>query len=40
MAGGADRQVTVRSTVHGPVLSDVIDGMSDAGGAGADRAGG
>jgi len=31
VAGGADRRVTVRSTVHGPVLSDVIDGMSDAG---------
>ena len=26
MAGGADQRITVRSTVHGPVLSDVIDG--------------
>ncbi len=31
VAGGADESVTVRSTVHGPVLSDVIDGVADAG---------
>jgi penicillin G amidase len=31
VAGGADQRVTVRSTVHGPVLSDVIDGVADAG---------
>ena len=31
VAGGADRRITVRSTVHGPVLSDVIDGVADAG---------
>ena len=31
VAGGADQRVRVRSTVHGPVLSDVIDGLADAG---------
>jgi penicillin amidase len=32
VAGGADQRITVRSTVHGPVLSDVIEGVNDAGG--------
>ncbi|HET7763410.1 MAG TPA: penicillin acylase family protein [Phycicoccus sp.] len=31
VAGGADQRITVRSTVHGPVLSDVIPDVSDAG---------
>jgi penicillin amidase len=31
IAGGADQRITVRSTVHGPVLSDVVEGVSDAG---------
>ncbi len=31
IAGGADQHITVRSTVHGPVLSDVIEGVGDAG---------
>ena len=30
--GGADQRITVRSTVHGPVMSDVIEGVNDAGG--------
>ena len=32
IAGGADQRITVRSTVHGPVMSDVIEGVSDTGG--------
>lgn len=32
IAGGADQRITVRSTVHGPVMSDVIEGVSDSGG--------
>ena len=32
IAGGADQRITVRSTVHGPVMSDVIEGVRDAGG--------
>jgi penicillin G amidase len=32
IAGGADQHITVRSTVHGPVMSDVVEGISDAGG--------
>ena len=32
IAGGADQRITVRSTVHGPVMSDVIEGVNDAGG--------
>ena len=31
VAGGADQRITVRSTVHGPVMSDVVEGISDAG---------
>jgi penicillin G amidase len=31
VAGGDDRTITVRSTVHGPILSDVIEAVSDAG---------
>jgi penicillin amidase len=31
VAGADDRTVKVRSTVHGPVLSDVISGLADAG---------
>ena len=31
VAGGADQEITVRSTVHGPVLSDVISEVADAG---------
>jgi penicillin amidase len=31
VAGGADEQITVRSTVHGPVLSDVVESLADAG---------
>ncbi|HYN68292.1 MAG TPA: penicillin acylase family protein [Ornithinibacter sp.] len=31
IAGGADQRITVRSTVHGPVMSDVMEGVSDAG---------
>ena len=31
VAGGADQRFTVRTTVHGPVLSDVVDGLADAG---------
>jgi penicillin amidase len=31
VAGGPDREITVRSTVHGPVLSDVVDTLADAG---------
>jgi len=31
VAGGADQRVTVRSTGHGPVLSDVVDAVADAG---------
>jgi penicillin amidase len=31
VAGGPDREITVRSTVHGPVLSDVVDSLADAG---------
>jgi len=31
VAGGADERITVRTTVHGPVLSDVVDGLADAG---------
>jgi penicillin G amidase len=31
VAGAADQSITVRSTVHGPVLSDVVDGIADAG---------
>ena len=31
VAGAADRTVTIRSTVHGPVLSDVVEGLVDAG---------
>jgi penicillin amidase len=31
VAGGADQEITVRSTVHGPVLSDVIADLEDAG---------
>ena len=31
VAGGDDESITVRSTVHGPVLSDVVDGVADAG---------
>ncbi|MFQ6173419.1 penicillin acylase family protein [Oryzobacter sp. R7] len=30
--GGADQRITVRSTVHGPVMSDVVEAASDAGG--------
>ena len=30
VAGGADQRITVR-TVHGPVMSDVVEGISDAG---------
>ena len=30
--GGADQRITVRSTVHGPVMSDVVEGVNDAGG--------
>lgn len=29
--GGADQRITVRSTVHGPVMSDVIEPIGDAG---------
>ena len=32
IAGGADQRITVRSTVHGPVMSDVVEGVFDAGG--------
>ena len=32
VAGGADQRITVRSTVHGPVMSDVVDEIDDAGG--------
>ena len=32
IAGGADQRITVRSTVHGPVMSDVVEGINDAGG--------
>ncbi|MFL6154413.1 MAG: penicillin acylase family protein, partial [Ornithinibacter sp.] len=31
VAGGSDRTVTIRSTVHGPVMSDVVEGLADAG---------
>ena len=31
IADGADQRITVRSTVHGPVMSDVVEGVSDAG---------
>ncbi len=31
VAGGDDRTITVRSTVHGPVLSDVVPALADAG---------
>ncbi|OFE15015.1 penicillin amidase [Humibacillus sp. DSM 29435] len=31
VAGAADVQITVRSTVHGPILSDVIAGINEAG---------
>ncbi len=31
VAGGADQTITVRSTGHGPILSDVIPAVSDAG---------
>jgi penicillin amidase len=31
VAGGADKTITVRSTVHGPVLSDVLSDVADAG---------
>ncbi|HWS57134.1 MAG TPA: penicillin acylase family protein [Actinotalea sp.] len=31
IAGGADQRITVRSTVHGPVLSDVVEAVNDAG---------
>ncbi len=31
VAGGDDVQVTVRHTVHGPILSDVLDGVAEAG---------
>ncbi|GAA4397245.1 penicillin acylase family protein [Fodinibacter luteus] len=31
IAGGADQRITVRSTVHGPVMSDVLEGAGDAG---------
>jgi len=31
IAGGADQRITVRSTVHGPVMSDVIEGAAEAG---------
>jgi len=31
VAGAPDQRITVRSTVHGPVLSDVIDEVADAG---------
>ncbi len=31
VAGGADQRIVVRSTVHGPVLSDAMEGLSDAG---------
>ena len=31
VAGGADQVITVRSTVHGPLLSDVIDPVQQAG---------
>ena len=32
IAGGADQRITVRSTIHGPVMSDVLEGVNDAGG--------
>ena len=32
IAGGTDQRITVRSTVHGPVMSDVVEGIFDAGG--------
>jgi penicillin G amidase len=32
IAGGADQRIMVRSTVHGPVMSDVVEGVVDAGG--------
>ncbi len=32
VAGGADQVITVRSTVHGPLLSDVIASVDEAGG--------
>ncbi len=32
IAGGADQRITVRSTIHGPVMSDVLEGANDAGG--------
>ncbi len=31
VAGGAEEEITVRSTVHGPVLSDVLSELDDAG---------
>ena len=31
VAGGAEEEVTVRSTVHGPILSDVLPELADAG---------
>ncbi|MER7073514.1 penicillin acylase family protein [Terrabacter sp. NPDC000476] len=31
VAGGADVRLTVRSTVHGPILSDVVRGIEEAG---------
>ena len=31
VAGGDDVELTVRSTVHGPIISDVLDGVADAG---------
>lgn len=31
VAGSDDVEITVRSTVHGPIVSDVLDGVADAG---------
>lgn len=31
VAGGADQTITVRSTVHGPIMSDVLEALGDAG---------
>ncbi|MGE9807794.1 penicillin acylase family protein [Janibacter sp. G1551] len=31
VGGGEDVQITVRSTVHGPILSDAIEGVAEAG---------
>ena len=38
VAGGADRTITVRSTAHGPVLSDVVDGVRGRGSRPGQRA--